>query len=44
MGVVNVEREGIVLGVNVERPVVTNVDGDVLFLNYFVEDLYYFAR
>ena len=32
-GVVIVELEGAVLGVNLERPTVTNGDGDALFPN-----------
>jgi len=39
MGVVIVEREGAVLGVNVGRPIVTSGDCDVLFPYYFWEDL-----
>ena len=27
-------------GVNVERPIVTNGDGDALFPNYFAEDFF----
>jgi len=38
-GVVIVEWEGAVFGVNVEHPIVTNGDGDALFPNYFGEDL-----
>jgi len=41
MGMVIVEVEGAVLGVNVGRPIVTDVDGDALFPNYFREDLLY---
>ena len=39
MGVVIVEVEGAVLGVNLGRSGVTNGDGDALFPNYFGEDL-----
>jgi len=39
MGVVIVEGKVAALGVNVGRPIVTNGDGDVLFPNYFGDDL-----
>ena len=38
-GMVMVEGEGAVLGVNSGRFIVTNGDGDALFPNYFREDL-----
>jgi len=38
-GVVIVEREGAVLGVNVGHTIVTDKDGDALFPNYFEEIL-----
>jgi len=38
-GVVIVEVEGVVLGVNVRRPVVTDGVGDALIPNYFVGGL-----
>jgi len=40
IGVVIVKGEGAVLGVNFGRPIVTNGDGNVLFPNYFGEDLF----
>ena len=40
MGVLIVKGEGAVLGMNLGRPIVTNVDGDALFPNYFGEDLF----
>jgi len=39
MGVVIVEEEGTVLGMNFGCPIVTSRDGDTLFRNYFGEDL-----
>ena len=38
-GVVIVEREGAVLGVNLGRPIVINGDGEALFPNYFGAEL-----
>jgi len=38
-GVVIVEGEMTVLGVNMWHSIVTNVDGDVLLPNYFGKDL-----
>jgi len=40
MRAVIVEEEGSVLGLNLGLPIVTNVDGDALFPNYFGEDLF----
>jgi len=40
MGMVIIE-DGAALGVNLWRPIVTNLDVDALFLTYFVEDLFY---
>ena len=39
IGVVIVEGEWAVLGVNLGHPIVTNKDSDTLFPNYFGEDL-----
>jgi len=40
MGVVIVEGEGALSGVNVGRPIATNGDGDSLFPNYLGDDLF----
>jgi len=42
MGVVIVEREGAVLGVNLGRPIVTNWDGDTPFQITLEEDVFLF--
>jgi len=42
MGVVIVEGEGAVLGMNLGSAIVTNGDGDALFPNYIKEDFFSF--
>jgi len=40
MGLLIVEGEGAVLGVNLGCPIVTNGDGDAIFPNYFGRTCY----